>query len=876
MRTWLARLAGLVRGRRREDDLQTEIETHLALMTDEFERRGVPPDDARLAASRAFGGVERTKVVYREQLRSPFVDGLVQDARFALRLLARERGVALTAVLVLGLGLGVNNMMFTLIYGTTMRGLPIPERDRVLHVSTFDKRFPDRPLTYPEFVHLRAHTTTFEGMAAFVNAPVAVSDDGRAADRFDATYLTANALTLIGTAPALGRTFTADDDRPGAEPVAILGATAWQARYAGDPAIVGSTILIDGVPTTVIGVMPQPSRFPTTAEVWLPLTRMPGFDPQNRDARTLRVVGRLTPVATEADARTEIDELFSTLAGDSPSGDGLRTRVVPINERFFFPPTQPTWLAFSAAAILILIVTCANTANLMLSSTGRRGREIAVRTSLGASRRRIVGQILVESLVIAALGGLVAAGVSLAAVRLFRSAIPPGAMPYWFDYSMDSRVLLALLVAAFLSVLLVGLVPALHASRADVNRVLKDGGRAGSSRSSRRLTTVFLVAELAVAIVLAMQFAQSWQGAPRVPSDDAIETSAVLTAHVTLPSAAYRTADARAAFFERLFDRLTGVDGVIATSAATAVPMGGAIEQRLDVDGTATDAERRPRVATVSITPRYFDALAVTLRRGRAFADADGLAGHQVAIVNQRFVDMYLNDADSIGRRLRLTPANADVESGAWFTIVGVAEDIRQRPAAPDAVVYTPLRASTPATVAVLMRSRLDPADAAARLREQVMAIDPGLPLYRVMTLGRAIEDAQWNGRVSHRLITALTLLAVVVSIVGLYAVTSQAVNQRTQELGIRMALGARAADLWRLILRRAAFQVALGLLLGLAGSALWSSAFFSGLQAPRPLVPLDQFLPVAATLIVVTLGACAIPLHRAASLDAASVLREP
>jgi putative ABC transport system permease protein len=876
VRTWLARLAGLVRGRRREDDLQTEIETHLALLADEFERRGLPSDEAGLAASRAFGGVERTKVVYREQLRLPLVDALVQDARFALRLLARERGVALTAVLVLGLGLGVNNMMFTLIYGTTMRGLPIPDRDRVLHVSTFDKQFPDRPLTYPEFAHLRAHTRTFAGMAAFVNAPVAVSDDGRAADRFDATYLTANAMTLIGTAPALGRMFTANDDRPGAEPVAILGATAWEARYAGDPATVGGTILIDGMPTTVIGVMPQPSRFPTTAEVWLPLTRMPRFDPQNRDARTLRVVGRLSPVAAEADARTEMEELFSAFAGDGPSGDGLGTRVVPLNDRFFFSPLQPGWLAFCAAALLILIVTCANTANLMLSSTGRRAREIAVRTSLGASRRRIVGQILVECIVITALGGLVAAGVSRVAVRLFRSAIPSGAMPYWMDYSMDSRVLLALLVAAFLSVLLVGLVPALHASRTDVNRVLKDGGRAGSSRSSRRLTTVFLVAELAFAIVLAMQFAQSWQGAPRVPSDDAIETTAVLTASVTLPSTTYRAADERADFLRRLFDRLQGVDGVIASSAATAVPMGGAVEQRLDVDGTEPDPERRPRVATVSIGPRYFDALAVSLRRGRAFTDADGLPGHEAAIVNQRFVDMHLNDVNPIGHRIRLTPANAAVESVAWFTIVGVVEDIRQRPAAPDAVVYTPIRASTPATVSVLMRSRLHPADASAMLREQVMAIDPRLPLYRVMTLGRAIEDAQWNGRVSHRLITALTLLAVVVSIVGLYAVTSQAVNQRTQELGIRMALGARAADVRRLILRRAAFQAALGLLLGLAGSAWWSSAFFSGQQTPPPLVPLDQFLPVAVGLIVVTLGACAIPLHRATSLDPASVLREP
>jgi predicted permease len=801
------------------------------------------------------------------------VEAFLQDLRQALRRLARERGFAATAIVVLGLGLGVNNMMFTLIYGTTLRGLPIPDRDRVLHVSAVDQRFPDRPLTFAEFDHLRRHARAFEGLAAFATAPVAVSDPDRAPDRFDATYLTANALPLVRTAPRIGRGFVEADDRPGAEPVALLGAAAWRTRYGRDPAIVGHPILIDGVPTKVIGIMPDPSRFPTTAEVWLPLARMQERDPHSVDERTLRVFGRVQPSAPESDARAEIETLFAAVPGRSAETD-LRARVVPINERYFFPATQPGWLAFSAAALLILIVTCANAANLMLSAMSRRTREIALRTSLGASRARIASQIFIDSLALAVMSGLVATGVSLAAVRLFRSAIPAGAMPYWLDYSMDARVLLALAAAVFVAALLVGLAPAIHAARTDVNRVLKDGGRAATGRSNRRLAAAFLAAELAIAIVLAMQFGQSWIGTPRLPSDPIVETADVLTATVTLPSATYPVADARAAFVDRLADRAQGASRVTAIAAASSAPLGGAVDQRVDIDDAAVEAERAPLVATLAISADYFDALALPIVSGRAFGASDGLPGQETALVNRRFAAVYFEGADPIGHRLRLTPATATAPSSSWLTIVGVTDDIRQRTtggAAP--IVYTPLRAAPPATIVILVRSRSTPDEAADWLRREVMAIDPGLPLFRVATLVRAIEDAQWNGRVSHRLITALTLLAVVVSIVGLYAVTAHAVSQRTREFGIRMAFGARAADVGRLVLGRAAVPVGLGLLGGLAGSALWTSAFFSGAESP-PLVRLDVFVPVAIGLVGVTLAACALPVRRAVRVDPARTLR--
>jgi putative ABC transport system permease protein len=489
----------------------------------------------------------------------------------------------------------------------------------------------------------------------------------------------------------------------------------------------------------------------------------------------------------------------------------------------------------------------------------------------------VVGQILVESFVVATLGGTVAVAVSVAAVRVFNSAIPEGVMPYWMHYSMDSRVLLALVAASLVAVFLVGLVPALHASRTDVNSVLKDGGRSATHRRSRRLATAFLAAELAIAIVLVMLVGASWRDGNNVPpSDAAIDTPTVLTASVTLPSAKYPSSEQRYGFYQRLFERLPALGGVSAASAGSFVPLGGAVQQRVEVESDSrADLEQAPTVPTLSIDAGYFGVFALPLRLGRDFSRDDGLAGHESAIVNQRFVDVYLADRNPLGRRIRLTPPTATSVPPSWLTIVGVAENVRPRNDYVEPVVYVPLRAGGPATVSVLMRSSLAPADAATLLRNEVMAIDPTLPLYRVMTMTRAIEDAQWNGRVSHRLLTGLTLIAVLISIVGLYAVTSHAVTQRMQELGIRMALGAGARDVSMLILGRASFQVGLGLLLGLAGTIVWGSVFPDTGQAEPKLLDPAVFAASCVWLAVVTLAACAIPLRRATAIDPVAALRD-
>lgn len=875
MRAWLWRILGLT-GRHSDEALQQEIDTHLALQAEEFERRGMSRRDARDAALRAFGGVEKTTSNYRRQRGLPLLDALGQDIRFACRMLMRDRGFAATAIVVLAIGIGVNNMMFTLIYGsTTLRGLPIERPDRVLEFSTFDQRFPNRALSYPEFDDLRRGVRLFAGIAAFASAPLAVADENRTPERFDGTYLTENAFSLVGTAPIMGRGLTADDDRPGAPPVAILGSRAWHSRYAGNPAILGRTILVDGQPTTVIGVMPEPSGFPSTAEVWLPLSRLPGLEVDKRDARALRVFGRLRNEASEGAARAEVEAIVARGAREHPdSSPGLQARVVPINTRFFGSPLQTTWLAFITASLLIVLVSSANAANLLLARSVLRAREIAIRASLGAGRRRIIVQLLIESVVLAALGGAVGLGISVGGVRIFTSVIPESSTPYWLDYSMDATIVAALVGISFLTIAIFGLIPALHASKSDVNHVLKEGGRSSTTRT-RRWTFAFLAAEIALTVVLLGQALVAVQNdGNELASDSQVATSEILTASVTLPRPRYATPQQRSDFYVHAIERLAAIPGVTAAAVATALPRHGSLRQSLSVEGVVrAPGEQGPAVSTLRISPGYFDALRVPIRSGRSFDGHDGSQGREHVIVSQRFAETYFPAAEPLGRRIQVAMPNAPAVEATWHTVVGVAADVRQQsiPGA-EPVVYLPVAGAPPSTASLLLRSTLDTAGLAAALREAAAAIDPNLPLYRVLTMQHAIREVQWAGVLSYRLINSLTAIALGLSIAGLYAVAMYTVGQRTQEIGVRMALGAQAWAIRGLVLRGACLQAVVGLLLGLAGTVAFNAAFYSGPIA-RPLSATTLVL-ISMLLAIALFVACLVPVRRATRLDPIAALR--
>lgn len=875
MRQLLRRLAYLLRSRTQDADLADELAFHRAMKADDLEARGLDRVAAQRAAARAFGNELSARQYARDEWIAPVLQELVQDVRFACRLLLRDRWFALTAIVVLGVGIGVNNMMFTLIYTHTMRSLPIRSADRVLYVASIDERAPDRPLSYPEFVDVQA-AASCEGVAAYAAAPVAVGEEGNPPSRFEGLYATGNAFDVLAHPPALGRPFRAADDERGAPLVAILGNNAWNVRYQGDPDVLGRTILVNGSPATVIGIMPAQSGFPVDADVVLPLRQMPTLATDRRDLRMLRVFARVRDGVDTTIATQELSALVERSAGDAASGGrSVRARVMPVNTRFLGRPTDPAWMAFLAASFIVVIVSAANVANLMIARSTLRARELAIRASLGASRWRILTQMLTESTVLCVLGGAVALGVSVGGVRLFRSAIPDNTLPYWLDYALDLRVLAALVGVSLATVLIFGLLPAMQASRTDVNRVLKDGGRSASGRSARRLTAAFLTAEFALSVVLlANAVAAILDRAPRVPSDALLERANVVTASLTLAGPRYASAPQRADFYRQLGERLRSNSALAAVSFASVLPVRTAVERPFVIDGVVRDAAAdRPGVMSVAIAPGYFNTLEVPIERGREFGDDDGAPGRQQAIVNRRFVDVYLADREPIGTRLRMAGQDGSAEDHSWLTIVGIAQDIRQRPApAAEPVIYVPLRSLAPPTAALVVRSTIEPAATTALLRKELLAVDANLPLYRAMTLARSIDEAAWNARISARLILSITLVAVAFCVVGLYAVTAHAVRQRTHEIGIRIALGARPAHLRGLVLRRAAMQVAAGMFVGVLLTLGWN-ALFPGERSDVSFASPRNLAVVGALLAVTVLLACLAPIRRATRLDPVAVL---
>jgi putative ABC transport system permease protein len=802
-----------------------------------------------------------------------------QDIRFAARLLVKDRRFTLVSLLVLGLGIGINNMLFTILNAHTIRGLPIDQPDRVLYVSSIDDQNRTRGLSFPELEYLRTAAQSFSGIAAFVNAQVTVGDEGRAPDRVEGAYLTANVFEVIRARPIAGRSLLPDDDRRVASPVVLLGNSLWQSRYGGDPGIVGQSIRINGAPATVVGIMSDRSGIPSTAQAWLPLFQMPDLATERRDVRTLRVFGRVRDGVAATSARIEVEGLMERLQREHPeTSTKIRGRIVPINEQFLGRLSDPAWRAFITVGFLVLAISCANVANLFLDHSTERTREIAIRTALGATRARVVRQLLIEASALAAVSAVVGLGIATAGVRLFQSLIPDNVLPYWFDYSIDGRVLGMLVGVSAATILVFGVIPAISGSRTDVNRALKDTRELGS-RGTRRWSAVFLTAEFALAVVMLVQIGLGLRlSRPELPSDAAIDTPEVLTGAVTLSGDRYRTADQRGDFFNRLEERLNTTPGISVASLSNVLPLAGGREREITIDGQVRPEARR-QVLTVGIGPGYFSTFRLTLLRGREFVTRDGTAGQAHAIINERAAQMFFGDQDAIGQRIAFpAPESADAAL-EWLTIVGVAPDIRQQARPPvsgtwetDPIVYVPYRTLPLDTAILLLRGSVDAVGLAPAVRTLLLELDANVPLYRVRTMAGVIDDGGWNTRVSNLLINMLSFIAVTLATLGLYAVTAHSVYQRTPELGLRMALGAQRWRIARLILKRAVTQVTVGFFAGLLCTVVWTRLFWTG--AERGLVTIEMLAMVATVLVLLALTASLIPVFRATHLDPVAALR--
>ncbi len=811
---------------------------------------------------------------------------MLRDLTYAYRCIVKDRWYSAVAVIVLALGIGLNATVFTLVNAVLIRGLPYHDAGR-LYLLDSERRNGDHDGTsFADLDDWRGQATSFAALAAWNDGRVNVSDDRSPPQSASRASLTANAFALLAVTPILGRDFTPADQRSGAEPVVIIGRKMWKSRYAEDAAILGKTLRVDGKPATIIGVMADGMAFPTNTELWMPL--VPAAGQQARSERFLQTFGRLGPGVSRARAQTEMNGIAARLASAFPDTNKEFTgiRLQTFNERFNGDRIRVVFLSMMGAVGFVLVIACANVANLQLTRSVRRTREVAVRIALGATRWRVVRQLLVESVLLGALGGVLGLALAAIGVRLFDAAVADIGKPYWIKFTMDYTVFAFLAAVCVLTGVLFGLAPALQVTRTNVNEVLKEGGRGNAgSRRGRGLTTTMVVVELALTLVLLVGAGLMVRSFLNLYTLDlGMDTKNLVMMRMVLPVPKYATPELRQAFYERLMQRITAMPGVESAALTTSVPPFGAWFRGIDVEGRAPRKpdERAPEAAVVTITPSFFATAGVQVRRGRAFTASDGMPGSETAIINESFAAKLLPGENPIGRRLRLTPdpPRAGQPASApptWRTIVGVSPDIRHaNPQSGEVppVLYVPHRQESPANTAMLIRSHLDPGSVMNGARREIAVIDPDQPVFTAQTLEQLLTQMSWPYRVFGSLFAIFAVIALVMSAVGLYAVMAYSVTHRTQEIGVRMALGAGARQVSWLILRRGLTQTLAGLALGLGGAFALSRVMGALLVQVTPTDPLT-FVSITVILAVVAVSACAIPARRASVVDPLVALRD-
>jgi putative ABC transport system permease protein len=863
----------LLRRDRMERELNAELQFHFDELVRDHIRAGLSEQEARRRARQEFGQMEGLKEDCRDARGTRWIDDTLRDIRFASRLLVRERTLTIVAVLALGLGIGVNNTLFTILNAVCLRGLQVRGIERLADLSSRNAGGRLQPITAAEVDAIQRNVAAFDEVAAYSTTVATIGDAGGAPDRIRLAYVSPNAGRLVGQMPRIGRAIQPEDDRPGAAAVVVLGDAIWRTRYAGDPSIVGRSVLLDDRPAAVIGVMPEGVRFPDDADVWQPMrTRVDAATATS--ARRLGAFAHLRDGETIARASEQVRALSASLERQDPARKTApELTVSPLNDRFKGRVTDPAWLAFMTVGILLVIIACSNVANLLLARAVRRSREIAIRLSIGATRGRILRQLLAESMMLAAIGGVVGLGLSLIGLRVFRNAIPPTGLPYWMTITMDARVFGVLGTVCLGTVAIFGLAPAVHTLRTAMSDVLKETAQSTSNTiRARRWSAMFLTTQLAIAVILLSAVGltlQSFWSSQRTRQP--VHTTDVLSMWMSLPQEAYKSGAERQLFVDRLKERLASLNDVASAGVADALPFGGAAPRRVIVEGRPPEA-KPPTVWSVAVGEGYFETLGLPIVQGRSFAATDGVTGDATVIVNQRFAQMFFPGEQAPGHRIDIksTDGNQVPLGGTGLTIVGIAANVGQRDGPePEPLVYVPMRKATPATIALLIRTAGDAAALAPRVRDEARRLDARVPLYRVMTLDQVNWETRWNGRVAQGIITVVASIALILAMFGLAALTAHNVAQRRREIGIRMALGARGGEVIRLVLRRASFQVTTGLLAGIGGAWMWDRVF-----GPAGMSAIGNIAIVSAVVMIVAVAACIWPALQAARLNPLDTLR--
>ncbi len=805
------------------------------------------------------------------------------DLRYAARLLASDRAFSLTAVLALVLGMSATITMFTIVHSVYFRDLPFTNPDRIVAIGI--RSLTAGPVaidnwSFPDLEDVRTSATLFDGIIAADEEAMDLADETRAAERFIGSWVSADAFSLIGHQPLLGRGFAPDDDRPGAAPVVILGDEIWKRRYGSDPGIIGERVRVNGLLSTVIGIMPEGFGFPQRSQIWQPLALRGGEGRGERGNRNIDVFGRMRSGVTIAQAQADLARVMERLAREFPQTNANVGAIVrPFRDLTTSGPIRAVFSGLVGAAIFLLLIACANVGNLLLARGAIRAREISVRMSLGATRRQVIRQLLAESLLLAGLAGAVGVGLAAVGVQAIERAIGPTGAPYWIHFSIEGSVLAFVAVACVGTTILCGLAPALHVSGFNLISVLGEGGRTAGTRRTRRWTDSLVVSQLALSLMMLVAAGLTMRNVYAVSRiDTGVDTTGIVVAQVSLPSRTYATDDQRRTFYRLLEERLSGLAGMRAGITST-TPLRPAPRRNVLID-RAVPTTVSPSVSTVTIGPGYLEALGIAPLRGRLLTRTDDGAG--TIVVNERFAAMHFPGEQAVGRTIRLESQTPDGAPGEALTIVGVVPNVRQaitrqqiidRSTAEPVLYLSYASAPLPSTT-IVVRSAVSAGAVATALREMLAQIDPDLPLTgSVMPLDEAMTQELGVLALFGSMFGSFAAAALALATVGLYGITAYGVAQRTRELGVRLALGAQARHVWWVVTRRAALQLAIGISLGLAG-ALGVGRLLQG--ALIGVSSRDPFtlIGVPALMVIVTLTACLVPAIRAMRLDPVMALR--
>ncbi len=868
--SWLGRVA---HPERAEQQLDAELRFNYDERVAEHMRRGMSDAEARRAARLEFGGLEQVKDECRDARGLQFLHSFLKDAGHALGGMRRSPVFTVVAVLTLALGIGVNAAVFTVMNAVLFKGFPFVERnDRILYITNSQGCC----VSWPDFQDWRAQAKSFQGMGLVHGVGIVLNDNNGFAERYDATEVSANTFGLIGQRPIRGRDFAPSDEVPGAAPVVILTYAFWERRYAKDPSIIGRTVRMNGVPTTVVGVMAQGFSFPQKQDLWMPLTLTSQVQKrENREAWF--AFGRLADGVTIQSARVEMATIARRLAVAYPlTNQDVPTLVQSFHEFFLGPNAGTIYGSLWGAVGFVLLIACANLANLLLARAVGRSREISVRIALGAGRWRITRQLLIESVILSSLGGFFGWWTAKWSVRAWELVMANRSSWMIVDYTMDYRVLWYLIVISIGTGVLFGLAPALRLSKIKVNETLKDGdrGATGGGRG-KHLSAVLVVAEMALAVVLLAGAGVMIRSFLKVYTADlGVKTSNVLITSLGLPPLRYPRAQQQIAFYDRLQKRLQAIPGVESITLADRPLMWSPTRFPYELAGDPpVDARRRPKIPAMTIGPGYFKTLGAAILSGRDFTEADGPSKVPVVIVNQWFANKHWPGQNPLGQRLRIFDGNTPE---AWLTVVGLASNIAQNDPLRqemNLLIYVPYLQKPTGSMWFVARTSVPPASLATAFRREVQAIDADLPVNGPLTLAKRVELASLSNGLYATLFLIFAAIALLLASVGLYAVISYSVSRRTPEIGIRMALGATARDILNLVFRQGMLPVGIGLTIGLAASFAVNPVLQSELVQVSPNDPVTLAV-VSTVLILSAMLGCLIPARRAMRVDPAVALR--